>query len=856
MHITLVNMPWASIDFPSLALGLLKRRVADEFPDSRVDVVNANLDYLDWITARAGLTREEYNFCWDSYFTGYSEWIFSSALYDDPQWRNAEFADLVAGSVPGDMLNKGRQLHALAPEYIASLVDRILAERPDVVGFSTTFAQNSAVLAAARLIKKTAPEVCVVLGGGNCDGPQGAALHRGFPFVDYVNRGEGEVSFTRLLACLRDGSDPGDIPGLCWRDAAGTSHANAMSAAPLPASALVTPDYTDYFEQHAASRARAMAEPHLVLESSRGCWWGQKHHCTFCGLNGSFMEFRSKSPDHFVDELLAMTERHQVLNVAVADNILDMTYLRSVVPRLAEAECDLRISYEIKSNMRREQLGSLVAAGIHYVQPGIESLSGRVLKIMDKGVTGCQNVRMLRDAESVSLGVVWNYLFGFPAETEEDYDSVIDQFPAIHHLAPPNGVTRIAIERFSPYFNRPELGFGDLRPAAHYAVVYDLPESELRDMAYVFDAAHQGISTTRAERLEKAVETWCHEFPRGRLTQVDLTESIVLANTRPGFAWRTLSIEEPWEMAAFRLLEQPCTSDVLTKKLRESEHDVAAEDVSALLAHWRTLGLLFDDGGQTVHVVPYAANQDLMRWVTREGSPALVPALLDDANSRRVPGASAVAATATATATALQCWRERDQVARARDGMYLGEVRYEDAAVETVSDLVARGARHVALPEPVVLGPGDLESDRRAVRGLTHVRESTGHGISVDWDLDLGTEIGQWRLFSHLYPPRSVAGPDGDAVLDQWRATFHMNKCGYRRGRGFVEVTDLRHGAQRRVVMRKVHKGKLASLLGGAAVSDFRQQEIEAFVKAGLVHRVGSVLWWLPSRISRWPVVR
>ncbi|MEW2526558.1 RiPP maturation radical SAM C-methyltransferase [Streptomyces sp. NPDC047071] len=327
------------------------------------------------------------------------------------------------------MLAKGRHLHALAPAYIPSLVGRILADRPDGVGFSTTFAQNSAVLAAARLIKKTAPEVCVVLGGGNCDGPQGAALHRGFPFVDYVNRGEGEVTFTRLLACLRDGSSPADIPGLCWRDTDGTARANPMSAAPLSASALVTPDCTDYFAQHAASRAGAMTEPHLVVESSRGCWWGQKHPCAFYGLNGSFMEFRSKSPDRFVDELFAMTERYRVLNVAVADNILAMAYLRSVVPRLTQAECDLRISYEIKSNTRREQLASLVAAGIHSVQPGIESLSGRVLKLMDKGVTGCQNVRMLRDAVSVGLGVVWNYLFGFPDETEEDYEPVIDQIP-------------------------------------------------------------------------------------------------------------------------------------------------------------------------------------------------------------------------------------------------------------------------------------------------------------------------------------------------------------------------------------------------------------------------------------------
>ncbi|MFF1379064.1 DUF5825 family protein [Streptomyces sp. NPDC058308] len=101
----------------------------------------------------------------------------------------------------------------------------------------------------------------------------------------------------------------------------------------------------------------------------------------------------------------------------------------------------------------------------------------------------------------------------------------------------------------------------------------------------------------------------------------------------------------------------------------------------------------------------------------------------------------------------------------------------------------------------------------------------------------VGAGTAEWRLFSHLYPPRSLAGPEGEAVLD-WRTTFHMNKCGYRRGTGFVDVTDLRHGKQRRVIMRKVHRGKLASLLDGAPAADFRHREIEAFAKSGLVHQV------------------
>jgi ribosomal peptide maturation radical SAM protein 1 len=846
VYIKLINMPWASIQFPSLALGILRRRVADEFPDSQVEVVHANLDFLDWITERVSITPEQHNFCWTSYFTGFSEWIFSSALYGDQHWRNEELAKLVAGSVSEEMLAMGRQLHTLAPEYVAELVGRILHDQPDVVGFSTTFAQNSAVLAAARLIKQTAPEIVTVLGGGNCDGPQGAALHRCFPFVDYVNRGEGEVSFTRLLTCLADKSEPVDIPGLCWRDAEGTSHANAMSAAPLPPSALVAPDYTDYFEQHAKSRSGSWAEPHLVVESSRGCWWGQKHHCTFCGLNGSFMEFRSKGPDEFVAEVCAMAKRHEVLNVAVADNILDMNYLQSAVPKLAATGYDFRISYEIKSNLRREQLASLVAAGIYYVQPGIENLSSHVLRLMEKGVSGCHNVRMLRDAESVGLCVAWNYLFGFPGETEQDYDEAISQFPAIHHLQPPDGATRIAIERFSPYFNRPDLGFDNLRPAAHYSVVYDLPESDLRDLAYVFDTEYRGISSEHGKRLEKAVDVWKHEFAQGRLTQCDLDSSIVLSNTRPGFVWRTLRIEEPWEVAAFRLLDQPHSRKALTSKLLAGDHRITSDDVSKLLRYWRMLGLLFEDAGQVVHVVPHGANQDLMRCVTGEDAPALVPALFH--RTGRAP--------ATDARTTLRCWRGRDEGAFAEADMYLGEVRYADDPAQTASDVVARGALHVALPGTVIVGHDDQTGDRDNVRMLTHVRELTGRGISVGWELDLGPEAGQWVLFSHLYPPHSVAGADGAAILDRWRRSWHMNKFGYRRGEGFIEIADLRHGTQRRIVMRKAHDGKLASLLKGASVSDFQPEEIEAFIKSGLVHRIGDLLWWMPVHITRWPVVR
>ncbi|MFF0740473.1 RiPP maturation radical SAM C-methyltransferase [Streptomyces sp. NPDC004111] len=613
MNIVIVNMPWSLIDVPSLATGILRRTAANTLPDARVTVVHGNLEYVDWLTERREFSLAQFNLlALDSYFSGLGDWVFSSALYDDPEWRVAEMTE----EIPLEEADRelSIELHREAPEFIAELTSRILALEPDLVGFTSTFQQNTAALATARAVKRAAPRTHVVFGGANCDGPQGEALHRNFPFVDSVVRGEGEHSFPALLRELDKGDpDPSvlaGIPGLCWRGPDGVV-VNAMSNRPLRPSEIVSPDYDGYFARLEASAARDWVEPKLVVEGSRGCWWGEKHHCTFCGLNGSFMEFRSKSPDDFYAEVMRQVEQHQVLDMYVVDNILDMRYLSSVLPRLRESGYDLRLQYEIKSNLRRDQLETLYGAGLVNVQPGIESLNSRVLKLMDKGVSGCLNIRMLRDAESVGLSVSWNYLYGFPGERNEDYLPIVEQFPALHHLAPMEGVARIVTERFSPNFNNPALGFHPLKPDAQYRRNYDLPESEMLDFGYLFTAPHQGIDEETSDALKAGGARWQQEHVQCRLSMIDLGDRIVLVSRRKDFDWSTLTLHDPFEVAAFRLLDQPHTAPGLVRRLGEG---ATGARVDALLAEWLRLGVVFTDDGQWVHIAPFANNQELLRF--------------------------------------------------------------------------------------------------------------------------------------------------------------------------------------------------------------------------------------------------
>jgi ribosomal peptide maturation radical SAM protein 1 len=621
VRVLLLNMPWSPIDLPSLALGILKRSVDERVPGATCEVLHANLEFTDWITERTEFSAEDYEyFALSSYFLGCGDWVFSSALYDDPAWKTAEFTDVMTGKLRASRMRMSKQLHEVVPEFVEEIARRVADLAPDVVGLTSTFQQNTAALAAARHIKRLAPGIVTVMGGANCDAEQGAAVHRNFPFVDFVVRGEGEEVFPRLLQALQQAPEApssavADIPGLCHR-ADGVSVANPMPTGPMPPSAILPPDYSGYFERLAASVARNWVEPKLVVEGARGCWWGEKHHCTFCGLNGSFMQFRSKSPDTFYQEIMDLAERHRVLDMYVVDNILDMRYLSTVLPRIIGSGYDLRMHIEIKANMRRPQLQVLADAGLIYVQPGIESLNSRVLDLMDKGVSGCQNVRMLRDAAETGLSVSWNYLHGFPGETAEDYEPVIGQLPALEHLNPPVDLSaRIAIERFSPYFNRPELGFTGLRPEEHYLFTYDLPEEELHDLAYVFQAPERGIGSATVNRLNDAISAWKKHHTDARLTHTDLGDEIVLVSRRHSFDWRTLRLTDPFAVAAFRLLDQPHSPKALHRKLTADPAfgDRTARDVQDLLTEWTAKGVAFTDAGQYVHIAPASVNQDLLR---------------------------------------------------------------------------------------------------------------------------------------------------------------------------------------------------------------------------------------------------
>jgi ribosomal peptide maturation radical SAM protein 1 len=591
----LVSMPWHGLGMPSLALALVRGTMARSHPQLTVTEHFANILWAEYLQAATSgsLSPEDYDEITNSGIVfGLGDWVFAGALYQDPGWRLPEltaFADRYGYDISNAM-----QMRALADGFCQAMAGEIVAAEPLIVGFTTTFMQNVPSLALARRIKEKSPSTIIVFGGANCDGAMGAALHRNHPFVDYVVRGEAELVFPKLLDAIITGSTPHGIDGVCWW-LDGTSVANPQLHPAVPAGSLADISYDAWHEKFTQSVVREYVEPWIIVEGSRGCWWGEKHHCTFCGLNDATLGFRGKPADRFWAELSELVARYQILDVITSDNIMSVDYFRDLLPRIAATGWDLRVHFEMKANITEEQIQSLAAAGIVMVQFGIENFSTRVLRLMDKGIDGATAVRVLRDSVNHGVSVAWNYLYGFPGEDAADYRSVIAQLPALVHLQPPTeGCMRISLQRFSPYFERPELGFAARTPASFYAHVYDLPEQEVRDIAYYFDCPDRGISGDTENDLHRALGWWRRHFQESSLHIAhDDDRVLVIEDRRAGWPPRTIELTG-WRRDAYRGLRKPSRAEKLRQRLNE------AADTDSWLAGMREQGLVFCDDGRWV----------------------------------------------------------------------------------------------------------------------------------------------------------------------------------------------------------------------------------------------------------------
>jgi ribosomal peptide maturation radical SAM protein 1 len=509
VRVLLVSMPFGSLEEPSPAISLLKSRLLD----LRVE---CHVLYATAAFARA-ISTSDYSRIADRLPEGTwaGEWVFARCVFGPDEERDERYLEDVARRLSSEDRRVLLAARDAAAPFLAELHSGHAWDEFDVIGFTSSCAQNLASLALARSIKESHPSTTVMFGGANWEGEMGVALLESFPWVDIAFLGEADDALPSVLWALSgiggvQAPTLEDVPGIAYRAETGVQATE--DARPIcELDRLPPPDFRDFFT--ALSHLDDAPHPdtaHLWLQASRGCYWAAREPCRFCGLNGTKHTYRTKSADRILREIRDTAAAWPGSQLNLSDTVVPRHFLDMVIPALAEEGIGLTMWFEVRPELTREQVKAIAAAGGE-VQIGIESLSDHVLDLMGKGSRALEGLRLLKWCEMEGLSYCWNLIYDIPGETDQDYEDTIAMLPALRALMPPRRCGPMILERFSPYHARAgACGIVGVRPPDALRFIYALDEEVLERITYMFEHDRERglVRSSLIRRLHQDVAAW------------------------------------------------------------------------------------------------------------------------------------------------------------------------------------------------------------------------------------------------------------------------------------------------------------------------------------------------------------
>jgi ribosomal peptide maturation radical SAM protein 1 len=524
-RVALINMPFANLNMPSLALSQLKSRLEEHFKDQiRVDIYYLNHDFANHMGVDF---YNDVSSLQDSQNSGLGDWFFRQIAF--PALPNNAGVYLTryfpqrndqSSSLKERILKSRRGLDQLMED----LITKYELDKADLVGFTSMFMQNVAVFAMAEKIKERNPKVTIIMGGANCESPMGQVIVKNVKQIDYVFSGPALKNLPEFAQhCLdHEESKCSSIKGVFSKRNYFFQTGPDAIGEELSIDVPTKLEYDSFLSTWKENFGNNGAKPVLLFETSRGCWWGERAHCTFCGLNGTTMAYRSMKPELAINLISGLFKfSSTVSRLESVDNILPKNYVQEVLPFINPPE-NMTIFYEVKADLAEHDVEVLSKAGVRAIQPGIESLNTSTLKLMKKGTSSFQNLILLKNCLLYGVNPAWNLLIGFPGEKEDVYRKYVEDLPLLVHLPPPTGAYPVRFDRYSPYFMKAEEYKLDLHPLDYYSLIYPFEENDLENVAYFFadkniDAEYAQTTFRWIGPVREQVTRWVEEWQQPSL---------------------------------------------------------------------------------------------------------------------------------------------------------------------------------------------------------------------------------------------------------------------------------------------------------------------------------------------------
>jgi radical SAM superfamily enzyme YgiQ (UPF0313 family) len=298
------------------------------------------------------------------------------------------------------------------------LMEVILTYNPKIVGLSSLIIGYDNIKFLCGMIKANYPQITTVI-GGPCTFMPSKIMMRDDRNIDFIIKGEGEVSFADLCDAIADSelTELNRIDGLSYRKdnkIFENTRRNFIDSETLSFPIERYKEYKEYMQGSIITTVLG-ATPIVFFETSRGCMF----NCNFCGVSDPY---RKRNPEKVVDELTLLKEKYKVSKVIFADYTFTADYdhvekiCSLIIARGLKIEwgCDTRVdcvSLPLLKLMKR--------AGCRIIFYGIESFSQRSLNALNKGIDAITIKAAIKNTMKAKIQSLAYMMLGAPGETKE-----------------------------------------------------------------------------------------------------------------------------------------------------------------------------------------------------------------------------------------------------------------------------------------------------------------------------------------------------------------------------------------------------------------------------------------------------
>jgi hypothetical protein len=335
------------------------------------------------------------------------------------------------------------------PDLEATLVRTIRETNTKYLGI--TVMPGPQLLQAIPLtqnLKKAFPALKVIWGGYFPSLHGNVVLQSGF--VDFVIRGQGELSFLELITALEGNDSVDHIPGLSFPRNGGVVN--------NPKRPVTDPNTLPSMPYHRVDMKRYIGPTYLgtrtmTYHSSFGC----PFLCGFCAVAALYKSrWIGKKAASVVDEILWFKDHHGVNAVEFVDNNFFVAEKRTMeiaeglrsrgISWWAEARPDTLMLYSDAT------LRAMRESGCKMIFFGAESSSQETLELMDKGGKQTPDMVLELAERTKSFHIIPEFSFVLGTPSDDVQGQINRDIRYIRRIKEINPKSEIVIYVFSPVF--------------------------------------------------------------------------------------------------------------------------------------------------------------------------------------------------------------------------------------------------------------------------------------------------------------------------------------------------------------------------------------------------------------------